>query len=89
MRLDGTLIPQAVKAGEAGDWSELLESDKLNAWTSAKLQECHSEVKQEDDERKSIVQQIMPKSKAHYSASRRTGRGHVVLRVSSLSALPA
>ena len=29
---------------------------------SAKLQECYSEVKQEDDERKFIVQQIMQKS---------------------------
>ena len=61
MRLDGTLIRQASKAGKAGDWSELPESDRLNAWTSAKLQECSNEVKQDDDERKKIVQQILQK----------------------------
>ena len=59
--LDGTLIRQASKAGKAGDWSELPESDRLNAWTSAKLQECSNEVKQDDDERKKIVQQILQK----------------------------
>ena len=61
MRLDGTLIRQASKAGKAGDWSEIPESDRHNAWTSAKLQECSNEVKQDDDEPKSIVQQILQK----------------------------
>ena len=58
MRLDDNLIRQAIETGKAGDWSELVKSVRLSAWTSAKLQECCSEVKQEDDERKSIVQQI-------------------------------
>ena len=50
-----------IKAGKAGDWSDLVKSDRLSAWTSAKLQECHSEVKQ-DDERNSIVQQIQQRT---------------------------
>ena len=33
--------------------------DTLIAWTSAKLQECNSEVTQEDDQRRSIVHQIL------------------------------
>ena len=52
MRLDGTLIRQAIEAGKAGDRSKLVNIDMLNTWTSAKLQECHREVKQEDDERR-------------------------------------
>ena len=60
MRLEGTMIRQAMKAGKADDWSELLKSD--NAWTRVKIQECHNEVKQEDDERKSVVQHILQRS---------------------------
>ena len=56
VRMDGTLIRQATKAMKAGDWSELLKSDRFNSWTNAELQECYIEVKQEDDERKSTVQ---------------------------------
>ena len=37
LRLDGTLVRQALKAGKAVDWSELVKSHRLNAWTSAKL----------------------------------------------------
>ena len=62
MPLDSNLIRPAIQAGKARDWSEWLKSDKLNAWTSAELQKCHSEVKQEDDEQESIVQQILQKS---------------------------
>ena len=62
MRLEGTMIRQAMEAGKAGDWSELLKSDKLDARTSAKLRECYYEVRQEDDERKSIVHQTLQKS---------------------------
>ena len=40
----------------------MVKSGKLNAWTSAKLRECYSEVEQEDEERKSIVQQILQKN---------------------------
>ena len=57
VRLEGTMIRQAMKAGKAGDWSELLKSE-LNARTRAKIQECYYEVKQED-ERRSIEQQIL------------------------------
>ena len=37
-------------------------NDKLNAWSSANLRECCSDVEQEDEERKSIVQLILQKS---------------------------
>ena len=40
------------------DWSELLKGKDLNSWTRVKLQECYHEVRQEDDQRKSGVQQI-------------------------------
>ena len=59
MRLEGTMIPEAMKAGTAGDWSVWLKTDKLDAWTRVKIQEFCNEAKQEDDERKSIVQQIL------------------------------
>ena len=62
MRFDGTFIRQVIKAGIAGDWSELVKSDRLNVWPSAKLQECHIEVTQEDDERKSIERHFLQKS---------------------------
>ena len=39
-----------------------MNSDTLNAWTSEKLRECYSEVAQEDEQRKSIVQLILQKS---------------------------
>ena len=39
----GDLMRQAIKAVKAGDWTDLVSSDKLNAWTSAKLRECYSE----------------------------------------------
>ena len=47
MRLDSTLTRHVIEAGTAGDWLEWLNSDKPNAWTKVKLQECHHEVKQE------------------------------------------
>ena len=65
LRLDGTLRRQATqvaKAAKADDWTDLVESDRLNTWTSAKQRECHSEMDQEDEERKTIVQQILQKS---------------------------
>ena len=62
MRLDGTMIRQAMKAGRAGDWSELFKSDKLNTWTRVKQQECYYEVRLEVDERKRSVRQILHKS---------------------------
>ena len=48
-----------MKAGEENEWSELVKS---NAWTRVKIDECHHEVRQEDDQRESIVQQILQKS---------------------------
>ena len=45
--MDGTLSD--IKTGTAGDWSEFLRSDKLHAW--------NHEVRQEDNQRKNIVQQ--------------------------------
>ena len=38
LRLDGTIMRQAMKAGgKAGDWADLVESDRLNWSASAKL----------------------------------------------------
>ena len=39
---------QAFKAEKSGDRSDLLNYDKLNAWTSAKLRDCFGEVEQEE-----------------------------------------
>ena len=41
---------KAFKAGTAGDWADAMNSDRLNAWTSAKLRECYSEVESEDEQ---------------------------------------
>ena len=68
-------------AGRSGDWASDLEvflgQGKLSAWTSVKVRECYSEVEQEDEDRQSIVQDILRKStglpEADHRASRRTG----------------
>ena len=39
-----------------------MKSKDLHAWTRVKLQECYHDVKQEDAQRKSIVQQMLQKS---------------------------
>ena len=62
MHLAGTLVWLAMKTGEEHDLSELVNSKGLNAWTRVKIHECHHEVRQEDDQRKSVVQQILQKS---------------------------
>ena len=54
-------VRKAIKAGRADDWSELVKSDKVNPWMMVKLKESEHEVRQDDDQRKSIVQQIMHK----------------------------
>ena len=60
-----------------------------------KLRECHhSEVEQEDEERKNIAQQILKKSTnfqgADHRASRKTGKGgHTVVRMPLMSLVPA
>ena len=46
---------------EENDWSEVLTSKDLNAWTRVKIQEFFHEVRQEDDHRNFIVQQILQK----------------------------
>ena len=43
-------------------WSELVKRIHLDAWTRVKIQECYHEVRQEGDQRRSIVQQVMQKS---------------------------
>ena len=60
MRVDGTLIRQAIEAGTAGEWSELLQIDQPSAWRM-KTRECYHEARQ-DDERTSIAQQVLRKS---------------------------
>ena len=62
LHLAGTMVRRAMKAGGENDWSELLKSNDLNAWTRVKIQECFHEVRLEDDQRKSMVQQILQKS---------------------------
>ena len=42
-----TMVRRAMQAGEENDWSEVLTSKGLNAWTRVKTQECY-EVGQED-----------------------------------------
>ena len=49
LHLADTKVRRAMKDGHENDWSEL-------SWTRVKTQECHHEVRQEDDQRKSIVQ---------------------------------
>ena len=83
VRLDDTLMRQAIKGGTAGGRSELVKGDRLNAWTSAKLRECYSEVEQEDEERKSTVQQILQKSTDFPEADHRSSR--MAARVHTLS----
>ena len=48
--------------GEEGEEGELLKSDKLHAWTRVQVQECSYAVRQENEDQKSIVQQILHKS---------------------------
>ena len=50
-----------MEAGTEDDWSELFKNEGFIAWTRVKMQECFCQVRQEDDERKSIAQQILQK----------------------------
>ena len=56
------MVRKAIKAGRADDWSEVMKSDELNPWTMAKLKGSYFEAKQDDDQRKSVVQQIKQKN---------------------------
>ena len=77
-----------MKAGKAGDWSELLTSDKLNAW-----QECNIEVKaggrRAREHRAECVAQERGLPEADQRASRTAGRSDTVVRVPSLASSPA
>ena len=57
-----TMVRRSMKVGKEDRWSELWKSSEFNSWTRAKLQECYHEVRQDDDQRKTIAQQIMWKS---------------------------
>ena len=57
LHLAGTMVRRAMLKKTTG--RRLLKSTDLQAWTSVKLQEWYHE---EDDERKTIVQQILQKS---------------------------
>ena len=61
------MVRSAMKAGKENDWSELLKSKDLNAWSRMKEQECY-EVRQEDDRRKS--EQSMQKEHGFLEADR-------------------
>ena len=60
---------------------------------SAKVRDCYSEVEQEDEGRLTIAHEIFEEEHGHPEAdrciSRRTGWDHFVVRVSSVSLLPA
>ena len=44
------------------DRSELMRNEDLSSWMMAKLKGSDYQARQEDDQRKSIVQQVVPKS---------------------------
>ena len=46
LRLDGTLMRQAIKAGTAGHWAAFFffYKDKLSSWSSVKVREFYREV---------------------------------------------
>ena len=56
------MVRKAVKAGLADDWSELIRHEELNPWMVANLKESFHQARQEDDQRKSIVQKVMQRS---------------------------
>ena len=61
LHLAGTLVRRAMKLGRENGLLELLKSSELDLWTRMKLQECCHGVMQ-DDQRRSMVQQILQKS---------------------------
>ena len=61
MQCPGMMVRRAVKAGLADDWSELTRSEELNPWKMAKLKESYYQARQEDEQRKSIVQKVLQK----------------------------
>ena len=92
MQLAGMMVRRAIRAGRSDNWSELMKSDELNPWMMAKLQESYHQARQEDDQRKSIVQQVMQKSTdflRRIIAPAEGQSGHTVVRVPSLSPISA
>ena len=56
------MVRKAVKAELAVESSQLMRNEELNPWMMVALTESWYQVKQEDDQRKSNVQQVSPKS---------------------------
>ena len=48
--------------GRQGDWSEWTKGAEVNSWMMVKLTEFHCQVKQDDDQSRSLVQQTLQKS---------------------------
>ena len=61
LRLEGSLMRQAFKAGKWGDRTHFPKHDKLSGWAGVKVRECYSEVEQIDEDRKSRAQLILQK----------------------------
>ena len=61
MRLPDMTVRKVIEADRADEWSELMNSVEINRWMMVKLKESCYQAKQDDDQRKSIVQQIMQK----------------------------
>ena len=59
--LEGSLMRQAFKARKAGGWAQFLRHYTFSARSSVNLRECHSEVEQADEDRKSIAQLVLLK----------------------------
>ena len=62
LQLVGMMVRKAVKAELAVESSQLMRNEELNPWMMVTLMESWYQVKQEDDQRKSNVQQVSPKS---------------------------
>ena len=62
VHLPGMMVRRVVKAGLADDWSEPTKNEEYNPWMMSKLKESCYQPRQEDDQRKSIVQQVLARS---------------------------
>ena len=62
MRLPGVTVRKAVKAGLAHDWWELVRSEEVTPQIMAKLKKSNIQARQDDDQRRSIVQKVMLQS---------------------------
>ena len=96
-RVEGLLMRRAYYAVMSGDWEKyrdvFLKEDRLSIWASVKVRECYNEAELEDEGPVSIAQNIVRKStdflKRILAPTDGHRRIHTVLRVSSLSLLPA